>query len=169
MQFALLTISDSRTKASDQSGQLIKQLLQEAGLTCLAYQVVSDDVVEIQSAYLALERQNPALIITNGGTGIAQKDVTLPALQPLLITPIPGIGEAFRTLSYQAVGPRALASRASAGFNYRQQLTYCLPGSPNAVELAVKELILPTYQHLLFERSNARKELHDHVNATHSH
>ena len=58
---------------------------------------------------------------------------------------------------------RALASHAIAGFNLYNQLTYCLPGSKNACQTALDQLILPELQHLIFERSNQRKDLHHHA------
>lgn len=164
MQFAILTISDSRTEQTDTSGQLIQEALTAAGLTCLARKIVADDRVQIQAAYLQLELQGPDLIITNGGTGLACRDVTIAALTPLFSVTSPGFGEAFRQLSWVEIGPRALASQALCGFNYSNQLTYCLPGSKNAVQVALTKLILPDFKHLLFERSEQRKEVHHHVN-----
>ena len=98
MQFAILTISDSRTEQTDTSGQLIQEALTAAGLTCLARKIVADDRVQIQAAYLQLELQGPDLIITNGGTGLARRDVTIAALTPLFSVTSPGFGEAFRQL-----------------------------------------------------------------------
>lgn len=164
MKFAIITVSDSRTKANDKSGQLIKAKFLAAEAECLDYVIVKDDLVKIQAAYLQAELTEPDLIILNGGTGIAKRDVTIPAITPLLTAQIPGFGEAFRQLSFTEIGTRGLASRALCGFNYRNQLTYCVPGSVNAVTLALEKLILPDYQHLLFERSEARKEMHHHVN-----
>lgn len=164
MKFSILTVSDSRTRESDTSGRLLKERLEKAGGACLDWRVVPDDRVQIQAAYLQMELGKPDLIITSGGTGLAQRDVTIPAITPLLAVTAPGFGEAFRQLSFAEIGPRALASQALCGFNYSDQLTYCLPGSKNAVENALTKLILPDFAHLLFERSNQRKEVHHHVN-----
>lgn len=148
----ILTISDTRNLTSDKSGQYLAATLEQAGVTILDRQVVKDDLVGIQAAFLAFEQRNPDLIITNGGTGIAMRDVTIPAITPLLSTIIPGFGETFRELSFKEVGTRALASGALAGFNFRDQLCYCLPGSTNACQTAMEQLILPEFEHLLFER-----------------
>lgn len=148
----ILTISDTRNLASDKSGQYLAQALQTHGVTVLNRQVVIDDTVDIQTQFLQFEQQGPDLIITNGGTGIAQRDVTIPALTPLLPTLVEGFGEAFRQLSFTEIGTRALASRAVAGFNQRNQLVYCLPGSTNACQTAMEELILPEFEHLIVER-----------------
>ena len=149
---AILTISDTRTLDNDKSGQIIATALATAKVTVKQRLVVRDDIVAIQSAFLQLEQANPDLIITNGSTGIARRDVTIPALKPLLPVIIPGFGEHFRQLSFAEIGTHALASRAIAGFNVRQQLCFVLPGSTNACHTAVQQLILPELKHLLFER-----------------
>ncbi|MRN06769.1 MogA/MoaB family molybdenum cofactor biosynthesis protein [Lactobacillus sp. 0.1XD8-4] len=160
---AILTISDSRTLETDKSGKFITEKLTKAGLVITTRIVVNDDLVNIQAAYLQLEQQAPDIIITNGGTGIAHRDVTIPAITPLLKRLLPGFGEAFRQISFEEIGTRALASQALAGFNYRYQLTYCLPGSQNACQTALDKLIIPEYEHLLFESSPQRKEVHHHA------
>lgn len=160
---AILTVSDSRTYENDYSGQLIERALKQEGLEIDQRVIVKDDIVDIQAAYLQLEQAGPDIIISNGGTGIAQRDVTIPALRPLLLKLIPGFGEAFRQISMVEIGTHALASQALAGFNYRNQLTYCLPGSKNACQTALTRLIIPEYEHLLFESSDQRKEVHRHV------
>lgn len=148
----ILTVSDTRNLVADKSGQYLEAALKAHGVTVPDRQVVIDDIVDIQSQFLQFEQQSPDLIITNGGTGIAQRDVTIPALTPLLPTIVEGFGEAFRQISFSEVGTHALASRALAGFNQRNQLVYCLPGSTNACQTAMKELILPEFEHLVFER-----------------
>ncbi|ALO03954.1 MogA/MoaB family molybdenum cofactor biosynthesis protein [Lactiplantibacillus paraplantarum] len=148
----ILTVSDTRDLNTDKSGKLIAERLQHHGVTVMARHVVIDDIVDIQQQFLTFEQLGPDLIITNGGTGIAQRDVTITALTPLLPTMIPGFGETFRELSFAEIGTRALASKAEAGFNNRNQLCYCLPGSTNACQTALDRLILPEFEHLLFER-----------------
>lgn len=149
---AILTVSDTRNLDNDKSGQTIATALTTAEITVTQRLVVPDDIVAIQSAFLQLELTEPDLIITNGGTGIAQRDVTFDALEPLLPVTIPGFGEHFRQISFTEIGTRALASRALAGFNVRNQLCFVLPGSTNACQTALQQLILPEWQHLLFER-----------------
>lgn len=149
---AILTVSDSRHRSNDGSGAYIEETLTAHHMSVSQRVVVIDDVVDIQSQFLQFEQTNPAIIITNGGTGIAMRDVTIQAIMPLLNITIPGFGEAFREISLEEIGTRALASRAIAGFNQRNQLCYCLPGSTNACRTAMEKLILPEWQHLLFER-----------------
>ncbi|MEN9869548.1 MAG: hypothetical protein RLZZ171_531, partial [Cyanobacteriota bacterium] len=87
-------------------------------------------------------------IIFTGGTGIAPRDTTYDIVSNWLTKTIPGFGEIFRYLSYQEIGSRAIASRAVAGVK-NQKLVFSLPGSSNAVELAISKLILPELNHLI--------------------
>ncbi|MFC6170905.1 MogA/MoaB family molybdenum cofactor biosynthesis protein [Loigolactobacillus jiayinensis] len=148
----ILTISDTRTLDNDKSGQTIATALATAEISVSQRLVVPDDIVAIQSAFLKEEQTDPDIIITNGGTGIARRDVTFDALEPLLPVTIPGFGEQFRQISFEEIGTHALASRALAGFNVREQLCFVLPGSTSACQTALQQLILPELHHLLFER-----------------
>ena len=143
---AVLTVSDTRTVDSDRSGQTICQCLADAGHTILAYQIVPDEPTHIVD-YLQQASAVDAVII-NGGTGIAPRDTTYDAIAALLDKPLPGFGELFRWLSYQEIGTRAMASRAIAG-TYQAKLIFSLPGSTNAVTLAMQQLILPELPHLV--------------------
>jgi molybdopterin adenylyltransferase len=146
---AIITVSDTRNFESDRSGQIIRQLLEAAGHHIEAYQIIPDEPSQIQQQ-LANLSENSGLnaIILNGGTGIAPRDTTYDTLEKILEKTLPGFGEIFRSLSYQEIGSRAIASRATAGV-YRQKLIFSLPGSSNAVKLAMEKLILPELKHLV--------------------
>ncbi|NER37196.1 MAG: MogA/MoaB family molybdenum cofactor biosynthesis protein [Oscillatoria sp. SIO1A7] len=146
---AVITVSDTRTSENDTSGQLIQQLLGEAGHTLAAYRILKDEPVEIreQLKLLCASADLDALIF-NGGTGIAPRDTTYDAIASLLEKTLPGFGEVFRWLSYEEIGSRAIASRAIAGV-YRSKLVFSLPGSSKAVKLAMEKLILPEVVHLV--------------------
>jgi molybdenum cofactor biosynthesis protein B len=90
------------------------------------------------------------VIIINGGTGIAKRDSTFEAVDRLLEKRLPGFGELFRMLSYHEIGPAAMLSRATAG-TVGDTLLFSVPGSPNAVTLALDRLILPELRHLVWE------------------
>ncbi len=146
---AVITVSDTRSPETDRSGQLIEQLLLEAGHTVGVYTILKDEPAQIQAQLNAMgERSDLDAIIFNGGTGIAPRDTTYDALESLLEKTLPGFGEVFRFLSYQEIGSRAIASRAVAGI-YRTKLVFSIPGSTGAVKLAVQQLILPELVHLL--------------------
>lgn len=146
---AAITVSDTRSPETDRSGQLIHQLLLDAGHTVGAYSIVKDEPAQIQAQIEALTgRSDLDALIFNGGTGIAPRDTTYDAIESLLEKTLPGFGELFRFLSYQEIGSRAIASRAVAGV-YRSKLIFSVPGSTNAVKLAVQQLILPELVHLV--------------------
>lgn len=146
---AVITVSDTRTTETDRSGQLIQQLLQNAGHAVSAYAILKDEPAQIRALMeeLGMRSQLQALIF-NGGTGIAPRDTTYDALEQLLEKTLPGFGELFRYLSYQEIGSRAIASRAVAGI-YKNKLVFSIPGSSNAVKLATEKLILPELVHLV--------------------
>jgi molybdenum cofactor biosynthesis protein B len=146
---AIITVSDTRTPEEDRSGQAIQLLLEQAGHGITAYRVIPDEPAQIQAELKQLgDRPDLDVLIFNGGTGIAGRDVTYEVLTALLDKTLPGFGELFRFLSYQEIGSRAIASRATAGI-YRQKLLFSLPGSTNAVKLALNKLIIPELPHLI--------------------
>jgi molybdopterin adenylyltransferase len=146
---AVITVSDTRDETSDRSGQLIKELLTSANHQTTSYTIIKDEPTQIQGLLVELSnRADVDVLIFNGGTGIAPRDTTYDAIAILLEKTIPGFGEIFRFLSYQEIGSRAIASRAVAGI-YQQKLIFCLPGSSNAVKLAMTQLILPELNHLV--------------------
>ncbi len=144
---AAITVSDTRSSETDKSGQLIKQLLLEAGHVVGAYTIIKDEPTQIQDQLRSLAPTIQAVIF-NGGTGIAPRDTTYDAIESLLEKTLPGFGELFRYLSFQDIGSRAIASRAVAGV-YERKLVFCIPGSSNAVKLAMEQLILPELRHLI--------------------
>ena len=146
---AVITVSDTRTTETDKSGRLIQQLLTDAGHQIVIYSIVKDEPEDIRNWLIDLDgNRNLEAIIFNGGTGIAPRDTTYDVVSGWLAKTIPGFGEIFRYLSYQEIGSRAIASRAVAGVT-NQKLIFSLPGSSNAVKLAVTQLILPELNHLV--------------------
>jgi len=152
---AVVTVSDTRSLETDRSGQLLKQLLLAAGHTVPVYTIVRDEPSQIQQQLQRFAQQaSLQALIFNGGTGIAPRDTTYDAIESLLDKSLPGFGELFRFLSYQEIGSRAIASRAIAGV-YQNKLVFSLPGSTNAVGLAMKALILPELVHLVHQLGSA--------------
>jgi molybdenum cofactor biosynthesis protein B len=88
-----------------------------------------------------------ALVVT-GGTGLAPRDITIETVAPFLTKEIPGFGELFRKVSFDSVGSAAMLSRAFAGL-VKGKAIFCLPGSPDAVQTAMEQLILPELGHVL--------------------
>ena len=147
---AVITVSDTRTPATDSSGELIQQLLKSAGHTIGRYRIIPDEPTQIGTELATTVGILPAIqtIVFNGGTGISPRDTTYDSISNSLTKILPGFGEIFRFLSYQDIGSRAIASRAIAG-TYQHLLVFSLPGSKGAVQLGMEKLILPELIHLL--------------------
>lgn len=146
---AVITVSDTRTVDTDHSGQCIQHLLTAAGHPIQSYIILKDEPIQITQQLQELSRRSDVdVVILNGGTGIAPRDTTYDAIERLLEKTLPGFGEIFRWLSYQEIGSRAIASRAVAGV-IQNTLVFSLPGSRNAVSLAMQTLILPELKHLV--------------------
>ncbi len=145
----VITSSDTRTPDTDTSGRLIHKLLEERGHTVVAYHIVKDEPGQIQFR-IAQGTVNDAVqaIIINGGTGISRRDSTYEAAAEMLEKRLDGFGEIFRYLTYQEIGSSAIMTRAIAGI-VKGRALFSLPGSENAVRLAMEKLILPELGHLL--------------------
>ena len=144
----VLTISDSRTTENDTGADAIAAALQAAGHVITGRAIVKDDPPAVQRAVQSVSDAD--VVITTGGTGIASRDGTYEALSALFEKHIDGFGELFRMLSYEQVGSAAMMSRACAGTIGRRAV-FALPGSPQAVQLAVDKLILPEIGHVVRE------------------
>ncbi len=149
---AVLTISDTRTPATDSGGDVIAGALTDVGHELVARTIVRDEPTAIDTQVRAW-LIDPAIqvVLTTGGTGIARRDTTIEVVEKLIERPIPGFGELFRMLSYEEVGAAAMLSRAVGGLA-GNAVVFCMPGSPNAVRLAMDRLIIPELPHLLWER-----------------
>ena len=146
---SVLTVSDSRTVASDSSGQLIQAELERAGHRVAERSIVKDDAEAIRTAVLrAVTRSDVDAVIATGGTGIAPRDVTPDTIEPLLEKQLAGFGELFRVLSFEEIGAAAMLSRALAG-TLEGTVVYVMPGSSGAVRLGLERLILPELGHLV--------------------
>lgn len=148
MRAAVVTVSDSRTKATDDSGRLACDRLEDAGHVVASYDVLPDDPDPVRRHVCRLlDERTAEIVISTGGTGIAVRDRTYEALAGLLEKRLDGFGELFRWLSWQQVGPAAMLSRAVAG-TARGGVLVALPGSRDAVALAFDRLLLPELAHM---------------------
>jgi molybdenum cofactor biosynthesis protein B len=136
-----VTVSDTRTVADDTSGKALQEELAEFEIA--RHVIVPDEPERIIA--LVSDADADAVVLT-GGTGIAPRDRTYEALTRLFDKTLDGFGEAFRRLSWDQIGPRAILSRATAGV-VGTKLVFSLPGSEKAVRLGAKELIVPVLAH----------------------
>jgi molybdopterin adenylyltransferase len=151
LSVAVITVSDTRTPDTDESGRLIGDLCRAAGHSVALWSVVKDDPDRVRSVVAsALERDDVNAVLVDGGTGLSARDRTFEAIAGMLDKRIDGFGELFRALSYAEIGPAAMLSRAVAGL-VRRKPVFSMPGSPQAVRLAMEKLILPELGHVVAE------------------
>jgi molybdenum cofactor biosynthesis protein B len=145
----VLTISDTRNEATDTGGAAIVEALTTAGHSIAGRKILRDDAAPVAAAVRGAT-VTADVIITTGGTGITSRDSTYEAIAQLFDKRLDGFGELFRMLSYEQVGAAAMLSRACAG-TIRKTAVFALPGSVNAVKLAMEKLILPEIGHVVRE------------------
>jgi len=146
---AVVTVSDTRSLASDRSGGLIVELLEAAGHRIASREVVPDEPSILEPLVRELaQREDVDAVLLTGGTGIAARDQTPEALAQMFHKQLPGFGELFRMLSFQEIGAAAMLSRATGGVVGRT-VVLLMPGSTAAVRLAMEKLVLPELGHLV--------------------
>ncbi|HXX68120.1 MAG TPA: molybdenum cofactor biosynthesis protein B [Polyangiaceae bacterium] len=159
IRVAVITVSDSRAAGDDESGALLRQRLEEAGFTVSFSTIVRDEPEDVRAVIARIcDDDLGDAVVSTGGTGIAPRDQTYEALEPLLEKKLDGFGESFRRLSWEQIGPRAVLSRAIAGV-YRGRVVIALPGSPKAISLAIDRIVGPILPHAV---ALARGEKHGH-------
>lgn len=151
INFAVLTVSDTRTKDTDESGKILCEMLKNKGHNIVYYEIAKDEEKEIEKfVKKAIFDKNVNVVITNGGTGISKRDVTIETIEKFFEKTLNGFGEIFRYLSYKEIGSGAIMSRAAAGVCNGKAI-FSIPGSPNAVKLAMERIIIPEISHIVWE------------------
>jgi molybdenum cofactor biosynthesis protein B len=148
---AVLTISDKRTKETDESGRIARSLLEASGHTISFYKILPNEIEPIREALRGLCGAAVDLILTIGGTGISTRDGTVEAVRPLIARELPGFGELFRAWSVPDVGTAVILSRATMGLTKEGKLLVAVPGSIAAVRLALERILLKELGHLIWE------------------
>jgi molybdenum cofactor biosynthesis protein B len=144
----VLTVSDTRTIDTDTSGRAIRDLLEQAGHVVVASSLVRDDPDHVSAIIRKqLADAQTRVIISTGGTGVTSRDGTFEAVDRLFDKRLTGFGELFRMLSFEEIGSAAMMSRAAAG-TVGDKAIFVLPGSENAVRLAMTRLIVPELGHI---------------------
>jgi molybdopterin adenylyltransferase len=151
VRVAILTISDTRTPETDTGGDIAQELLEGAGQEVVERRIVRDEVSGIRNNLVdLLARSDVDAVVTTGGTGISARDTTYEVVDRMIEKKLDGFGEIFRMLSYEEIGSAAIMSRALAG-SVGSKFLASLPGSRNAVRLAVEKLLVPELAHIVFE------------------
>jgi molybdenum cofactor biosynthesis protein B len=157
LRVLVVTVSDTRRTSNDESGALLATKLTEAGFEVRRHAPIRDEVLLIRELVRSASVGNDAdAIAITGGTGLAPRDVTPEAIEPLFDKRIDGFGEEFRRRSWAGtsggspwranaehdggVGARAMMSRTTAGV-VAGTIVVALPGSPDAVTLGVALLV----------------------------
>lgn len=157
VRVAVLTISDTRTREDDTGGDTVQETLEAAGHEIVRRDIVRDDAPRIRTVLVdLLARSDVDAVITSGGTGISGRDTTYEVVDRMIEKKLDGFGEIFRMLSYQEIGAAAILSRAVAG-SVGTKFVASLPGSRNAVRLAMEKLLVPEISHVVFELCKHQK------------
>lgn len=146
-ELAVITVSSSRDTEEDASGTRIIELLEADGQQVGSYEVIDDDDIQIETTVTRAAGGTDAVIVT-GGTGITPDDVTVETIRPVFDKELDGFGEHLRRLSVDEIGSSVIMTRSTAGVIGGTPV-FLLPGSENAVELAVSQIILPELDHLI--------------------
>lgn len=146
----IITCSDTRTAETDTSGLYIRTALEDAGHEIVEYHIIKDDPGQIRQLLSNFAADTIDAVLINGGTGISRRDVTFDVVSSMLEKTLPGFGEIFRVLSFEEIGAAAMLSRATAGI-IGNIMVFSMPGSTNAVRLALDRIILPELKHLAWE------------------
>jgi molybdenum cofactor synthesis domain-containing protein len=130
----IITASDKGFKAQreDQSGQVIREIVENAGYIVSGYTLLPDDQSGIENELIRICDNSLAdLILTTGGTGLSPRDCMPEATMAVTQRLVPGIAEAMRSASL-AITKRGMLSRSIAAIR-GNTLIVNLPGSPKAV------------------------------------
>lgn len=150
VNFAVLTVSDSRSLDEDRSGAMLASCIDAAGHKLVARDIVTDDVEAIRHKVEAWsEASSIDAIITTGGTGFTGRDMTPDALEPLFDKRMDGFSQVFHRISYDKIGTSTIQSRATAGL-IASTFVFVLPGSPGACRDAWDHILQPqfNYRHM---------------------
>jgi molybdenum cofactor biosynthesis protein B len=152
LRCAVVTVTDTRTIDTDESGRSMQRLLDGAGHVIADYTILPNNEARVRGHVRTLiARPDVDAILITGGTGLGSKDRTVEAVRSLLEKELPGFGEIFRVVSFQEqIGAAAILSRAVAG-SANGKLVVSMPGSKAAVELALTRIILPELRHAIRE------------------
>ena len=141
INIAVITISDSRTKENDTSGDTLEKRIIDGGHTVIKRTIIPDDVSQIKDTLDTMSKEEDIdCIITTGGTGLTGRDTTPEAVNAIASKQIDGFGELFRQVSFEKIGTSAIQSRAVAAL-INSTYVFCLPGSTGACKDGWDEIL----------------------------
>ena len=149
LKIAIISVSNTRTIAEDESGLWMKKRSEKEGHTVSFHRVVIDEKISIVTALSdAINQSGAQVVLLTGGTGLSNKDVTIEAISPLFQKELTAFGPVFAQLSFEEIDSAAIVSRATAGI-IDSVVVFCIPGSIKACKLASKALIFPEIGHIV--------------------
>lgn len=149
VQYAVVTVSTSRSLDDDPAGDAIEAGVEANGGEVTVRNLVPDDYDKVQAeVHNLVGRDDVDAVVTTGGTGVTPDDITVEATEPLFDKTLPGFGELFRRLSYDEIGTKVVGTRAVAGVADGVPV-FCLPGSENAARLGAEEILVHEAGHLV--------------------
>ncbi|WP_276669117.1 molybdenum cofactor biosynthesis protein B [Thalassolituus oleivorans] len=138
---SILTVSDTRNRANDTSGNYLADAVSNVGHNIREKAIVVDNIYKIRSQLSSwIADEVTQVIIITGGTGFTERDSTPEAAAPLFDKTVDGFGELFRQLSYEDIGTSTIQSRALAGLA-NDTLIFCIPGSTSACRMGWEKII----------------------------
>ena len=141
INIAVITISDSRTKENDTSGDTLEKRITDAGHKMIKRTIIPDDFSKIKDTLDTISKEVEIdCIITTGGTGLTGRDTTPEAVKAIASKHIDGFGELFRQVSFEKIGTSAIQSRAVAAL-INSTYVFCLPGSTGACKDGWDEIL----------------------------
>ena len=145
----ILTLSSTRKKTEDKSGQWMAEAAMAMGHRIVIHEVLPDaaDIIA-RTVTHTIEEYRPDILILTGGTGISPKDVTIEAVRPLFAKELTAFSVLFAQMSYMEIASAAILSRATAGILGKTAI-FCIPGSKNACRMACEKIIFPEIGHLI--------------------
>ena len=149
INFSLIVVGDSvwLDPSLDRITPLVKEILKERGYKLLHVTISPNSIHELRKCLYNIPEETEVILVC-GGTGLSYRDISIEAVKPLMDKELKGFGELFRSLSIENVGLRAILSRSTAG-SMGGRVIFVLPGSPNAIRLALEKIILPQLEHML--------------------
>ncbi|MGB3810270.1 MAG: molybdenum cofactor biosynthesis protein B [Parvibaculum sp.] len=141
LNIAVMTVSDTRTRETDTSGDVLAERIVKAGHTLADRAIVSDDVQMIRNQLLSwIASSEVDIVISTGGTGLTGRDVTPEAFKSVYDKEIDGFSTIFHRISFEKIGTSTIQSRATAGVAHGTYL-FALPGSPGACKDGWDEIL----------------------------
>lgn len=155
LKIRIVTVSSSRYEMkeagrpfTDGAGDVAEAESKKAGHNVTGRELISDEPSMLRAQVVRFLEGGDDVLLFAGGTGVSSRDVTIETVRPYFEKELPGFGELLRRVSFERIGSAAMLTRATAGVA-KGKLLVCMPGSPDAVEMALRATAAE-FSHLIF-------------------